>query len=150
MICRQYLDTRQAPVGPRLSEVLYHYIWRHNSGALTPCGSRSPSFLFQFFLFFKTWYETFGDSIAMTCSHQDLMLIFYCLRRFCETIVQNGYQWICLVVSKCYLNLSFLGWFFSRHVPHECYSLPSRVGVGGIFFFFKKTIISGIFATFHN
>lgn len=76
----------------------------------------------------------------MTCSRQDLVFIFYCLRRFCETIVRNGYQWICLVVSKCYLNLSSffpLFFFFLRHVPHECYSLPSRVGLwGGLFLFF--------------
>lgn len=79
----------------------------------------------------------------MTCSRQDLMFIFYCLRRFCETIVRNGYQWICLVVSKCYLNLSFFFLFhFFRHVPHECYSLPSRVGVGGggLFFSSQKSI----------
>lgn len=48
----------------------------------------------------------------MTRSPQDLMLTFilfllYCLRRFCEKIIRNGYQWTCLVVSKCYLNLCF-------------------------------------------
>lgn len=117
MICRQYLDTGQARERrTSVRSFRTHVIACQYSGA--PASHARPSSLpiLPRFLFRKLRFLC--DAVATTRSLlQDLVLtlfflfcfiilllffFLYCLRRFCEMIIRNGYQWF----SRNILNVT--------------------------------------------
>lgn len=116
----------------------------------TPPGS-TPHF------FLETWYEISSDSIAMTCSLQDLDVSFLLPpRRFCENDHARKWVPVCSVVSQCYLNLCF--YLVIGMCPMNAIACLAEGGWGRVclfpflfFLFFKenvKNMENSQFATF--
>lgn len=138
MTRRQYPDTGQAARRGRgrLSDVEVTLDLRASiPAARHPAPSRLPRF---HSFSYAGWLGYFGRCgpqrrhSSRTSSSSRLFcfeFFFYCLRRFCETIVRNGYQWFSRI-----LNVTWICVFWTSHwhvPPYECYSLPSRVGEVG-------------------